>query len=108
MAESVEQGPMFVPRRTHAITSIQQFQFGEYRVGGGTEAGVRLRFESATGGFNNRSSHTLTLGQLAGLVEIAAPDIPVDLCFRLISVLAGVKFEMPHPVVQKDADRWVD
>ena len=71
---------------------------------------MRLRFTNVTGGYNHASSQTMTLPQLAGLVEIAAADILHDLRMRMrmIAVLAGATFETPHPLVLEDAQRWVE
>jgi hypothetical protein len=69
---------------------------------------VRLRFTNVAGRYNHASSQTLTLPQLAGLVEVAAADIPNELRMRMIAVLAGAKYDKPHPMVLADAKRWVE
>lgn len=94
--------------RSTPVSAIQEFQFGQYDPGQGPEPGVRLRFTNATGGYNHSSSQTLTLPQLAGLVEVAAADIPNELRMRMIAVLAGARFGQPHPMVVADALRWVE
>jgi hypothetical protein len=108
MAESTKKGSMVQVERSTSVSPIQEFQFGKYDPGKGEEPGVRLRFTNAAGGYNHVSSQTLTLGQLAGLVEVAAPDIPHELRMRMIAVLAGARFDAPHPMVVADAQRWVE
>lgn len=108
MAESTTKGSMVHVERSTPVSAIQEFQFGRYDPGRGPEPGVRVRFTNATGGYNHASSQTVTLPQLAGLVEVAAPDIPDDLRMRMIAVLAGVKYDVPHPMVLVDAQRWVE